>query len=254
MQGIVSVVLLSIGAVFFNHILTWQPKPRRETGLSRALNRLAEQAYRAKHAPMGQGIKVLVPGEVLAPNSRPLRIVAAASQQYNVPPEVLLSRWYQESGMSLGGGVGVGRHLALATIVRQKYGSETAYRRGRFAQNEADLRAIAAHCGYDLEELRGSSTGAQGPFQIQPSTWVLGAVDADGDGKACPLNLADAAFTAARKLRKDYERTGSWNRAILAYAGVDCAQNRAYVQRAQPLLGFFRRFWAERFTGPYPHM
>lgn len=222
------------------------------SGIGEKKTRVTRTAYAVPAPSLAQGhagskgIKVLIPEEVLAPHSRPLRIVAAASREYSVPPEVLLTVWFKESAMSLGGGAGVGRNLALAQIVRYQFGSVTAYRRSRFVQNEADMRAIADHCGYNLQEVRGSETGALGPMQFQPSTWVLGAVDADGDGRACPLNLADAMFTAARKLGRDYGQLGSWNRAMLNYAGGDCAENRAYVARAQPLLRFFRQFWQER--------
>lgn len=192
-------------------------------------------------------IKIYLPAALLEPNSKPLSIVAGASQEYGVPPEVLLSRWYQESGMQLKGDRGgAGGYHALAQIVRKQTQISERHRWHRFRANERDLRAIAEHCGYDLQTLQGSSTGAQGPMQFQPSTWVLGAVDADGDGKACPLNLADAMYTAARKLANDYRQTGSWNGAILAYAGGNCARNRAYVRRAQPLLRFFHNFWEKR--------
>lgn len=223
-------------------------QPPRKWVTRPAYNVPAEDPSLAQRQTGSRDIRVLVPEEVLAPGSRPLRIVAAASRQYGVLPEVLLTHWYLESGMSLGGGMGVGRHLALAQIVRQQFGSATAYRRSRFVINEADLHTIAAHCGYDPQEVKGSSTGALGPMQFQPSTWVLGAVDADGDGRACPLNLADAMFTAARKLRRDYERTGSWNEAMYKYAGAG-PDARAYVARAQPILRFFRQFWQERMGG-----
>jgi membrane-bound lytic murein transglycosylase B len=183
-------------------------------------------------------------------NSKPLAIVAGASREYSVPPEVLLSRWYQESGMRLGGDQGgAGGYDALAQIVRKQTEISERHRAHRFVANERDMLAICEHCGYNCSAIQGSSTGALGPMQFQPSTWVLGAVDADGDGKACPLDLADAMYTAARKLKGDYDRTGSWNGAILAYAGGDGERNRAYVRRAQPLLHFFHKFWAEHFGG-----
>lgn len=41
---------------------------------------------------------------------------------------------------------------------------------------------------------------AVGPMQFIPSTWALYGVDANGDGKADPFNINDAALTAARYL------------------------------------------------------
>jgi membrane-bound lytic murein transglycosylase B len=41
---------------------------------------------------------------------------------------------------------------------------------------------------------------AVGPMQFIPSTWALYGTDANGDGKADPFNINDAALTAARYL------------------------------------------------------
>lgn len=46
-----------------------------------------------------------------------------------------------------------------------------------------------------------SSKGAIGPFQFLPSTWEAYGVDGNGDGKADPWNVEDAAHSAARYLR-----------------------------------------------------
>jgi membrane-bound lytic murein transglycosylase B len=194
-------------------------------------------------------MKIYMPDAVLQPGSKPLKIIVAACRQYGVPPEVLMSRWYQESGMRLGGDRGgAGGHWALATIVAKQTAISERRRWHRFHANHRDILAICAHCGYDCNNIQGSSTGALGPFQFQPSTWVLGAVDADGDGKACPLNLADAAFTAAKKLSNDRKSIGSWNGAITAYAGTG-PEADGYTRRAQPLLRFFHKFWMTRFPG-----
>jgi hypothetical protein len=46
-----------------------------------------------------------------------------------------------------------------------------------------------------------SSKGAIGPFQFLPSTWEAYGVDGNGDGKADPWDVEDAAHAAARYLR-----------------------------------------------------
>lgn len=169
-------------------------------------------------------------------------IVFGASQYYGVPADILLAHWYLESGMHLSGdGGGAGGYFALAQIIKKQTAIEERHRWHRFVANERDLRIIAEHCGYDMRELRGSSTGALGPMQFQPSTWVLGAVDADGDGRACPLNLADAMFMAAKKLRNDYNETNSWDLAMMAYAGSG-PKARAYLNRARRLRPLFRNY------------
>ncbi len=242
MQSIVGILLIAVGIILTKGIMEEGAKKRPQA--TQVTADATERAPQQTEVQDGQ-MKIYIPSALLTPDSKPLAIVAGASREYGVPPEVLLAHWYLESGIHLGGG-GVGRYSALQKIISKQSEPSERHRWHRFVLNEQALLKICAHCNYDCEKLRGSKTGALGPMQFQPDTWVGGAVDADGDGKACPLNLADAMYTAARKLANDYHRTGSWNGAILAYAGGDCSRNRAYVRRAQPLLRYFRKFWENR--------
>lgn len=222
-----------------------RPNQRTQT-VQHTPSQRTEQETR-QEGPQPFSLKVFRPEVRLEKNPRALSIVLSASRYYSVPAEVLLTHWYLESGMRLGGdGGGAGGYSALRQIIRKQSEPAERHRWHRFAANERDILAICAHCGYDCNAIQGSSTGALGPMQFQPSTWVLGAVDADGDGRACPLNLTDALFTAAMKLRNDYGKFGDWNRVMLEYAGGDCARNRAYVRRAQPILRQFRTFLSSR--------
>jgi hypothetical protein len=61
---------------------------------------------------------------------------------------------------------------------------------------------------------------AVGPMQFIPTTWAVWGVDADGDGKSDPHDIADAALAAARYLcdaGKDLSGSQGWSRAVLAY-------------------------------------
>ncbi|GAA1048352.1 lytic transglycosylase domain-containing protein [Arthrobacter russicus] len=61
---------------------------------------------------------------------------------------------------------------------------------------------------------------AVGPMQFIPSTWARWGTDANGDGKADPSNIDDAAMSAARYLCASGGSLASpegWMRAILSY-------------------------------------
>lgn len=61
---------------------------------------------------------------------------------------------------------------------------------------------------------------AEGPFQFLPETWQHWGVDANGDGRADPDDIDDAALTAARYLCAsggDLRGARGWQQAILTY-------------------------------------
>lgn len=62
---------------------------------------------------------------------------------------------------------------------------------------------------------------AMGPFQFIPETWKRFGVDANGDGKADPDNIDDAALSAARYLcvsaGGDMTTPEGWEKAVMVY-------------------------------------
>jgi hypothetical protein len=77
----------------------------------------------------------------------------------------------------------------------------------------AGLTKVESDFGRDLST---SSAGAVGWTQFLPSTWQRYGVDADGDGRADPMNPADAIFSAANYLRAS-GAPADWRRALFAY-------------------------------------
>lgn len=77
---------------------------------------------------------------------------------------------------------------------------------------------------------------AAGPMQFIPDTWALVGADADGDGRADPDDLDDAALAAGRYLcdgadgevERDLRRGDDWRAAVLAYN-----RSGAYVNRVR---------------------
>ncbi|WP_349632333.1 lytic murein transglycosylase [Gordonia sp. L191] len=75
----------------------------------------------------------------------------------------------------------------------------------------------------DHGRLDGDATHdrAMGPFQFIPQTWERYGVDANGDGKADPDNIDDAALSAARYLcvssGGDLTTAAGWEKAVKVY-------------------------------------
>jgi len=64
---------------------------------------------------------------------------------------------------------------------------------------------------------------AVGPMQFIPSTWERWGVDANGDGRADPQQIDDAALAAARYLCAGHDMTtaGGWRAAVYSYNHLD---------------------------------
>ncbi|MDJ0422576.1 lytic murein transglycosylase [Dietzia kunjamensis] len=74
----------------------------------------------------------------------------------------------------------------------------------------------------DGGELDGDTENdrAVGPMQFIPESWRKYGVDADGDGRADPNQIDDAAVSAARLLCTnggDLSQAENWQRAVLSY-------------------------------------
>lgn len=86
-----------------------------------------------------------------------------------------------------------------------------------------DGHGVAAIADSDGGGLDGDAVHdrAIGPMQFLPSTWRLWPSDGDGDGRADPFVLADAALAAGRYLcaagRGDLRLPMPWTTAVLSY-------------------------------------
>jgi len=93
-----------------------------------------------------------------------------------------------------------------------------------------EIRGVPLDGGPGLAEIRDTDGGeldgdtvldrAMGPLQFIPETWRRWGVDANGDGRADPDNIDDAALSAGRYLCDrggDLTTAEGWTRAVLAY-------------------------------------
>ncbi|MGY0067087.1 lytic transglycosylase domain-containing protein [Streptomyces sp. QTS137] len=80
---------------------------------------------------------------------------------------------------------------------------------------------------------------AVGPMQFLPSTWARWGVDGNGDGRADPNNIFDAALAAGHYLcagDRNLARAADLDRAILSYN-----HSRAYLNLVRHWLEFYGR-------------
>jgi membrane-bound lytic murein transglycosylase B len=77
---------------------------------------------------------------------------------------------------------------------------------------------------------------AVGPMQFIPSTWATWGADGNGDGRADPNNVFDAALAAGRYLcaGRDLSEPGDLDRAILGYN-----RSRAYLRTVRAWFAYF---------------
>jgi hypothetical protein len=72
---------------------------------------------------------------------------------------------------------------------------------------------------------------AIGPMQFLPGTWKAWAADADGDGKANPYDIDDAALSAANYLCAgdgDLATGAGWSAAVFSYNHIPAYVERVY--------------------------
>lgn len=117
----------------------------------------------------------------------------AIERQYGVPGSILVSIWGYET--SWGGFTGdtpiVGGAVTLASYCR---------RHPRFEQDALAAMQLVDQ-GLITGNSRGGPSGELGHMQFLAGNWVRFSVDADGDGRKDPNNVADALATAANMLR-----------------------------------------------------
>ncbi|MEV7127482.1 lytic murein transglycosylase [Streptomyces sp. NPDC093260] len=80
---------------------------------------------------------------------------------------------------------------------------------------------------------------AVGPMQFLPSTWSRWGADGNGDGRADPNNVFDAALAAGHYLcagDRDLRRSADLDTAVLSYNN-----SRAYLDLVRYWLDFYRR-------------
>ncbi|WP_051939781.1 lytic transglycosylase domain-containing protein [Phaeacidiphilus oryzae] len=153
-------------------------------------------------SPSGPGGSVVeggasIPAIVMAAYLNAQQRLAASQPGCHLPWQLLAAIGEVESGQAEGGNVsadGTARSPILGPVL-----------------NGNGFAAVHDGSGW---------ARAEGPMQFIPSTWSTWGVDGNGDGKADPENVYDAALSAGDYLcagSRDLSRQTDMNRAILGY-------------------------------------
>ncbi|MFF8596425.1 lytic murein transglycosylase [Streptomyces sp. NPDC015220] len=165
-----------------------------------------------------------VPATVLRAYRAAERSVARTDPGCRLPWQLLAAIGKVESGQARGGAVD-----AQGTTL------------GRITGPALDGRGFALVRDTDGGRDDGDTVydRAVGPMQFLPSTWARWGVDGNGDGRADPNNVFDAALAAGHYLcagNRDLGRAADLDAAILSYN-----DSRAYLDLVRYWLDFYRR-------------
>ncbi|MFT4263138.1 MAG: lytic murein transglycosylase, partial [Nocardioides sp.] len=134
--------------------------------------------------------------------------VAATAAKAGIP--VVAMRAYADAQLASPAGCGLGwTTLAGIGWVESQHGTLDGRTLGEDGVPSAPITGIPL----------GELDRAYGPLQFIPSTWSTWGADADGDGRADPQDIDDAALAAARYLCASGPLTtaSAWSAAIFSY-------------------------------------
>ncbi|WP_420903375.1 lytic transglycosylase domain-containing protein, partial [Streptomyces boncukensis] len=165
-----------------------------------------------------------IPVSVLAAYRRAARSLAGTDPGCRLRWELLAAIGKVESGQARGGAVdadGTTRRPILGPVLNG----------GAFAHiSDTDRGVWDGDTRYDR---------AVGPMQFIPSTWARWGADGNGDGRADPNNIHDAALAAGRYLcagDRDLSRGPHLHRAVLSYN-----QSRQYLRTVLSWYAYYRK-------------
>ncbi|MEU5086135.1 lytic murein transglycosylase [Streptomyces sp. NPDC021356] len=165
-----------------------------------------------------------IPGTVLRAYRAAARSIARTDPGCRLPWQLLAAIGKVESGQARGGAV-------------DRQGTTL----GRITGPALDGRGFALVRDTDGGVYDGDPVydRAVGPMQFLPSTWTGWGADGNGDGRADPNNVFDAALAAGHYLcagDRDLSRAADLDRAVLGYNN-----SRAYLDLVRYWLDFYRR-------------
>lgn len=153
-------------------------------------------------------------------------LLDAIERQYGVPREIIVAVWGVESNF----GANLGRRSLIESLATLScFGRRQTFFSGELV---AALRIVAGG-NVSAERLTGSWAGAFGHTQFMPSTFMLRAVDGDGDGRRDLMDsIPDALASTANYLRAAGWRAGQpWGFEVEVPRGVRADSDSRTVRR-----------------------
>jgi hypothetical protein len=180
-----------------------------------------------------------IPATVLDAYKKAAAALAKSAPGCNLPWQLLAAIGQVESGQARGGRVNAGGTTHSPILGPQLNGAGFATIR------DTDNGAYDGDSAYDR---------AVGPMQFIPSTWATWGADGNGDGRADPNNIYDAALAAGRYLcagGRDLSDPYDLDRAILGYN-----RSQEYLRTVKSWLAYFNNGHSEvpdrKDTTPHP--
>lgn len=153
--------------------------------------------------------------------------LSSIESRFGVPKELLVAIYRVETNLGRWTGKYVVANSLLTWIV-------SGTRRAKWAEQEliSYLRLCEAN-EHDPFSIYGSTHGAFGLVQFIPSSFLLFAIDGNGDGRVDLFNFEDAMASAANYLSifKSKSKSANWRAAVFAY-NHDWAYVKATLQYA----------------------
>lgn len=168
------------------------------------------------------------------------RTLAALEKHYGVDRNILLAIWSMETNYGAVLAKDEKLHYVPRALATLAYADQ---KRAKFARTQliAALK-ILQNGDIPASEMTGSWAGAMGHTQFIPSSYLLYAVDADGNGHRDIWNsVPDALATAANLLHKNGWQPGkTWGYEVVAPNGGGAHEGQTKTLAQWQKLGFLR--------------
>jgi membrane-bound lytic murein transglycosylase B len=161
-------------------------------------------------------------------------------KQYGVDPNILLAIWSMESNYGAVLAKDERLHYVPRALATLAYAD---HKRAKYARTQLIAALKILQSGeISADSLTGSWAGAMGHTQFIPTSYLLYAVDEDGNGRRDIWNsVPDALATSANLLMKNGWQAGkTWGYEVVVPKGGSAQAGKTHTLKEWAALGFLR--------------